>query len=92
MAHHAGVLDLRPKEALFAIRAFEILLIAGGAALIVLAARLARLPWVLLLATPALVYQQRGMLLGMEAAASLAMLGVLFLTLVLAARNPVRWT
>ena len=81
-----------PRAALFAIRALEILLIAGGVALIAAAARLARLPWILLLAAPAALYQQRGMLLGLEAAASLAMLGLLVLAVVLAACNPPRWT
>ena len=81
-----------PRTALFAIRAFEILLIAGGVALIAVAARLARLPWILLLAAPAALYQRQGMLLGLEAAASLAMLGLLVLALVLVARNPPRWT
>ena len=40
-----------PETALFAIKAFEIMLIAGGVALIAAAARLARLPWILLFAT-----------------------------------------
>lgn len=80
------------RTALFAIRAFEILLIAGGVALIVLAARLARLPWMLLLTAPAALYQHRGLLMGMEAAAGLAMLGLLFLVLVLYARSPSRGT
>ena len=57
-----------------------------------MAARLARLPWMLLLSVPVALYQQRGMLLGLEAAAVVALLGLLLLTLVLAARNPVRWT
>ena len=81
-----------PRNALFAIKAFEILLIAAGSALIAVAARLARLPWMLLLSVPVALYQQRGMLLGLEAAAVVALLGLLLLTLVLAARNPVRWT
>lgn len=80
------------RTAVFAIRAFEILLIAGGVALIVLAARLARLPWMLLLAAPAALYQHSGLLMGMEAAAGLAMLGLLFLALVLYARSPSRGT
>ena len=46
----------------------------------------------LLLSVPVALYQQRGMLLGLEAAAVVALLGLLLLTLVLAARNPGRWT
>ncbi len=34
-------------EALFAIKAFEVMLIAGGVALVAVAARVARLPWIL---------------------------------------------
>ncbi len=40
-----------PEQALFAVKAFESMLIAGGVALIAAAARLARLPWILLFAT-----------------------------------------
>ena len=80
------------RSALFAVKIFEILLIASGAALIAAAARLAQLPWLLFLAVPTLLYQQRGMLVGLEAAAALAMLGLLVLALVLVARNPRRWT
>ncbi len=80
------------RAALFAIKVFEILLIAGGAALIAAAARLARLPWLLFLAVPTVLYQQRGMLLGLEAAAAAAMLGLLVFALVLVARDSRRWT
>ena len=80
------------EGALFAIKALEIMLIAGGVALIAVAARLARLPWYLLFALPPILYQQRGLLLGLEAAAGLFMLGLLFLALLLYARNPERWT
>ena len=79
------------EGALFAIKALEIMLIAGGVVLIVVAARLARLPWYLLFALPPILYQQHGLLLGLEAAAGLFMLGLLFLTLLLYARNPERW-
>ena len=79
------------EGALFAIKALEIMLIAGGVALIAVAARLARLPWYLLFALLPILYQQRGLLLGLEAAAALFMLGLLFLALLLYARNPERW-
>ena len=79
------------EGALFAIKALEIMLIAGGVALIAVAARLARLPYYLLFALLPILYQQRGLLLGLEAAAALFMLGLLFLALLLYARNPERW-
>ncbi len=82
---------LDKEAALFGIKAFEIMLIAGGAALIVLAARLARLPWVLLFTTLPLLYQKSSMFQGMEAAAGLFMLGLFFLAVILYARNPERW-
>ena len=79
------------EAALFAIKAFEIMLIAGGVAAIAMAARLARLPWVLLFAALPALYQSRGVWTGMEASAGLFMLGLLFLALCLYARNPARW-
>ena len=79
------------EAALFAIKAFEIMLIAGGVAAIAMAARLARLPWVLLFAALPALYQNRGTWMGMEASAGLFMLGLLFLALCLYARNPARW-
>ena len=81
-----------PERALFAIKAFEIMLTAGGVALVALSARLARLPWILLFAAlPLLFYHKYGFLAGMESAASLFMLGLLFLAMSLFARNPARW-
>ena len=77
--------------ALYAVKVFEIMLVAGAVALVVLAARLARLPWILLFAALPVLYRTRGLLLGLEAAAGLFMLGLLFLALVLYAREPVRW-
>ena len=77
-------------EALFAIKAFEIMLVAGGVCLVAAAARLARLPWVLLFAALPALYLQRGMLQGLEAAAGLFMLGLFFFTIVLFARDPAR--
>ena len=80
------------EGALFAIKALEIMLIAGGVALIVVAARLARLPWYLLFALLPILYQIRALYQGLEAAAALFMLGLLFLALLLYTRNPERWT
>ena len=80
-----------PTAALFAVKAFEIMLIAGGIACIAAAVRLARLPWILLFGVPALFYLNMGLLMGMESAAALFMLGFLFLVLLLYARNPARW-
>ena len=80
------------EGALFAIKALEIMLIAGAVALIVGAARLARLPWYLLFALLPILYRQDALFQGFEAAAALFMLGLLFLALLLYARNPERWT
>ena len=82
---------LDKESALFAIRALEIMLIAGSVALIAFAARLCRLPWFLLCAALPLLYRQPALFVGMEAAAALFMLGLLFLGLALFARNPPRW-
>ena len=79
------------EAALFGIKAFEIMLVAGGVALVAAAARLARLPWILLFAALPMLYQQRALFLGLEAAAALFMLGLFFLALVLYARDPARW-
>ena len=78
-------------EVLFAIKAFEILLIAGGVALIAGAARVARLPWILLFAALPALYQKWILFAGMEAAAALCMLGLFFLLICLFARDPARW-
>ena len=80
-----------PERALFAIKAFEIMLVAGGVALVAAAARLARLPWVLMFAALPMLYQQRALFLGLEAAAGLFMLGLFLLTTCLFARSPTRW-
>ena len=79
------------EAALFAIKAFEIMLVAGGVALVAAAARLARLPWYLMFAALPMLYQQRSLLMGMEAAAALFMLGLFILTACLFARSPARW-
>ncbi len=81
-----------PERALFAIKAFEIMLAAGGVAFIVLAARLARLPWILLFAALPMLCRRHVFFEGMESAAGLFMLSLLFLTMSLFARNPARWT
>lgn len=78
--------------ALFAIKAFEIMLIAGGVSLVAIAARLARQPWLLLLVLLPLLLQRHPVLFyGMEAAAGLFMLGLFFLAICLYSRNPARW-
>ena len=79
------------EAALFAIKAFEIMLVAGGVALVTAAARLARMPWYLMFAALPMLYQQYGLLLGMEAAAALFMLGLFLLTVCLFARSSARW-
>ena len=80
-----------PERALFAIKAFEIMLVAGGVALVAVAARLARMPWYLMFAALPTLYHIPFMIAGMEAAAALFMLGLFILALVLFARNPARW-
>ena len=79
------------EAALFAVKAFEIMLVAGGAALVAAAARLAGLPWILLLAALPALYRHHGLFWGLEAAATLFALGLLFLALCLHARDPARW-
>ena len=79
------------EAALFAIKAFEIMLVAGGAALIAVAARLARLPWYLLFAALPALYGRWTLLMGMEAAAALFMLSLFILAACLFAKNPARW-
>ena len=78
-------------EALFAIKALEIMLLAGGVALVAVAARVARLPWILLFAVLPTLYAQDGMLYGLEAALVLFMLGLLLLAMCLFADDPARW-
>ena len=78
-------------EALFAVKAFEIMLLAGGVALVAGAARVARLPWILLFAVLPALYVRSGMLWGMEAALVLFALGLLMLAACLFATDPARW-
>ena len=80
-----------PETALFGIKGFELLLIAGAVALIAVAARLTRLPWLLLFALLPLFYGQVVLFQGMETAPALFMLGLFFLALTLYARDPARW-
>ena len=83
------VLDL--ESALFGIKALEIILVAGAVALMAVAARLFRLPWIVLFAVLPALYTHRSLYLGMEAAAGLFSLGLLFLALSLFARTQSRW-
>ena len=78
------------ETALFGIKAFEIILIAGAALLIVAAARLTGQAWLLLFALLPLLYQNRVLFSGMETAAALFMLGLLFAALAFYARDPAR--
>ena len=80
-----------PERALFAIKAFEIMLVAGGVALVAAAARLARLPWILLFTQLWLLYQYTALYQGLEAAAALFMLALFFLAVMLYARDSQRW-
>ena len=80
------------ETALFGIKAFEIMLVAGGAALITTAAWLARLAWPLLFAALPILYRNpEELLLGMEAAAAMFALALLILAVCLYMRNPPRW-
>ena len=78
-------------EALEAVKALEIGLLAGGVALVAVAARLARLPWILLAFVPLALSQHGGLVAGMEASARLFSYGLLFAFLGGYARNPERW-
>ncbi len=84
------------ESALFGIKVFELMLVAGGVALIAVAARLTRLSWILLFAVPPLLYHQddpqgNTFTSGLEPAAALFMLGLFILALCLFARNAGRW-
>ena len=79
------------EAALFAIKAFEIMLVAGGVALVTAAARLARMPWYLMFAALPMLYLERDLIRGLEAAAALFMLGLFILTVCLFARSPAQW-
>ena len=80
------------ETALFGIKAFEIMLVAGGVALIAFAAWLSRLAWPLLFAALPMLYRNpRELLWGMEAAAALFALSLLILAVCLYMRHPERW-
>ena len=80
------------ETALFGIKAFEIMLVAGGVALIALAAWLSRLAWPLLFAALPILYRNPLELLwGLEAAAALFALSLLILAVCLYMRFPERW-
>ena len=78
------------ETALFGIKGFEIILIAGAVLLIVAAARLTGQLWLLLFALLPPLYGNFILFHGLEAAAALFMLGLLFPALALYARNPAR--
>ena len=80
------------ETALFGIKAFEIMLVAGGMALIALAARLSRLAWPLLFAALPMLYRNPLELLwGLEAAAAMFTLALLILAVCVYMRDPQRW-
>ena len=79
------------EAALFGIKAFEIMLVTGAVGLVVSAVRMARLPWILLFAALPGLLSRPDLIAGMEAAAALFLLGILFVVLSLFARNPTRW-
>ena len=83
------VFDL--ESALFGVKALEIMLIAGGVCLLAWAVRLAQLPWILMFAVLPALYGQRGMMMGMEAAAGAFFLSATLLAAVLFARDAHRW-
>ena len=79
------------ETALFGIKAFEIMLVAGGVALIALAAWLSRLSWLLLFsALPMLYRKPPELLLGLEAAAAMFALTLLILAVCVYMRDPPR--
>ena len=80
------------ETALYGIKAFEIMLVAGGVAVIAFAAWLSRLAWPLLFAALPMLYRNPVELLwGMEAAAALFTLSLLILAVCLYMRSPDRW-
>ena len=80
------------ETALFAIKAFEIMLVAGGVVVIAVAARVARLAWPLLFAALPMLYRNPiELLYGLEAAAAMFALALLILAVCLYTRDPERW-
>ena len=92
-AHNPLLLAIRQRNRpLFGIKALEIMLVAGGTALIALAARLSRLAWPLLFAALPMLYRNPLELLwGLEAAAALFALALSMLAVCLYMRAPERW-
>ena len=79
------------ESVLFAIQIFQIMLAAGAVVLIVIAARLANVYWLLLFGALPVLYHISGSFMGLEVSSGLFMLGMLFLALGLYMRNPIRW-
>ena len=80
------------EAALFGIKAFEIMLVGSGVALIAAAARVARLAWALLFAALPMLYRlPLELLQGLEAAAALFTLSLLILAVCLYIRDQQRW-
>ena len=80
------------ETALLGIKALEIMLVAGGVAVIAAAARLARQAWPLLFAAlPTLYHNPIELLWGMEAAIAMFALALMILALCLYMRDPQRW-
>ena len=79
------------ESAVFAIKAFEVILVSTAVALVALAVRLARLPWILLFTVLPIFLSNRALFGGMEAAAGLFWLAMFLLSLVLFAQSPDRW-
>ena len=80
------------ETALFGIKVFEIMLVAGGVAVITVAARVARLAWPLLFAALPMLYRNPiELLYGLEAAAAMFALALLILAVCLYMRDPLRW-
>ena len=79
------------ESAVFAIKAFEVILVSTAVALVALAVRLARLPWILLFTVLPIFLSNRALFGGTEAAAGLFWLAMFLLSLVLFAQSPDRW-
>ena len=80
------------EAALFGIKAFEVMLVAAGVALIALAAWLSRLAWLLLFAAlPMLYHYPRLLLGGLETAIAMFTLSLLMLAVCLYMRDQPRW-
>ena len=79
------------EGALFAVLIFQTMLAAVAVVLIVVAARLAGVYWVLLFGVLPMLYDTSQYQVGQEVSAGLFMLGLLFLALCLFARDPMRW-